>query len=90
MVTYSPSRYRNTLEDVIGNSIRKAQQEGNDLLADALIRWRASSDFANPEKNNRSIAGFTVGMDEVTRRKFADAINHARAAAAAASRTSFS
>ncbi len=89
MVTYSPTRYRNTLEDVIGNAIRKAKEEGNPALADALNRWRGSSDFANPEKKNGSLAGFTGGMDEVTRRKFADAINHARAVAEAASRTGF-
>lgn len=87
---FSATRYRNTLEDVIGVAIRKAREEGNTRLADALNRWRTSSDFTDPHKNNRSLGGYTTGMDEHTRRRFADAIAHARAVAEAASRTSFS
>lgn len=85
----SSNRYRNTLEDVIGVAIRKAREEGNQPLIDAFTRWRSSSDFANPQKNGRSLGGYTSGMDEHTRRKFTDAIAHARAIAEAASRTSY-
>ena len=81
------TRYRNTLEDVIGVAIRKAHSDGNTLLANALTRWRTSTDFANPEKNGRSLQAFTTGMDEPDRRKFADAISHARSVAEAAART---
>ncbi len=83
----SSNRYRNTLEDVVGVAIRKAKEDNNPLLADALLRWRCSSDFPNPNKNGRSLHGFTVGMDAINRRKFADAVNHARGIAEAASRT---
>lgn len=83
----SSTRYRNTLEDVIGTAIRKATNEGNTALVDALTRWRCSSDFANPEKNGRSLQGYTNGMDEHTRRKFTDAIAHARSVAEAAARS---
>lgn len=86
----SNTRYRNTLEDVVGVAIRKAKEEGNDQLAEALTRWRCSTDFRDPVKNGRSLHGFTQGMDAVNRRKFADAVSHARGIAEASSRNSLS
>lgn len=83
----SSNRYRNTLEDVIGVAMRKAREDDNELLADALSRWRNSTDFRDPNKNGRSLYAYTQGMPEPVRRKFHDAVSHARSVAEAAART---
>lgn len=88
MTESNPSyRYRNTLLDVVGAALNKAKREGEAELADALLRWQASAEFAK-DASRQSLSAYTAGMSEPVRRKFHDIVTHARGVAEAASRTS--